>query len=71
VQSLNNAHREIALRLRRNPGLRPELPEMLAWAYPRARRDAARETPLPLTTFPEPCPWTLEQLLDEDSFPEG
>jgi hypothetical protein len=71
VQSLNHARREIALRLRRNPGLRPELPEMLAWAYPRAWRDTAQETPLPLTTFPEACPWTLEQLLDEDFFPEG
>jgi len=71
VQSINNARREMALRLKRNPCLWPELPEMLAWAYPRARKDAARETPLPLATFPEDCPWTLEQLLDEDFFPEA
>jgi hypothetical protein len=39
-------------------------------AYRRARRDAADDTGLPLATFPEACPWTVAQALDEDFWPE-
>jgi hypothetical protein len=53
------------------PTLARELPDLCTWAYPRARRDAAKETGLPLTAFPEVCPWPVEQVLDEDFFPEA
>jgi hypothetical protein len=70
VRSVNNARHEIARRLRRSPSLRPKLPQLVTWAYPDARKDAAREARLPRETFPETCPWPLEQLLDDDFFPE-
>jgi hypothetical protein len=54
-----------------NASLAGELDPLAAWAYPRARRDAAKETGLPVTTFPEACPWPLAQVLDEDFWPEG
>jgi hypothetical protein len=60
---------QIARRLRRSPGLRPELPILLADAYRDARKRAMQETALPLATFPEQCPWSLEQVLDEDFWP--
>jgi hypothetical protein len=53
------------------PSLAPELESLAAWAYPRARRDAAQETGLPLATFPEACPWPIAQVLDEDFWPEA
>jgi uncharacterized protein YPO0396 len=53
------------------PSLARELPALATAAYPRARRDAAQETGLPLTTFPEACPWPVEQVLDEDFWPES
>ena len=53
------------------PSLAPELESLVAWAYPRARRDAAQETGLPLATFPEVCPWPIEQVLDQDFWPEA
>jgi Domain of unknown function DUF29 len=65
-----DARDELNWRLTRNPSLRLKLPVSVAWAYPRARQLAARETGLPLATFPESCPWSLEQLLDEDFWPE-
>jgi hypothetical protein len=40
-------------RLDESPSLRPSMPEFIAWAYPRARRLASRETGLPIATFPE------------------
>ena len=39
--------------------------------YQDARQDAAEETGLALTVFPELCPYTLEQTLSEDFLPEG
>jgi len=57
--------------LAENPGLKPRRGELFQWAYGRARRDAMRETGLPLRTFPVTCPFTLEQALDEGFWPEG
>jgi Domain of unknown function DUF29 len=53
------------------PSLAPEMETLAAWAYPRARRDAAKETDLPLATFPEVCPWPPAQVLDADFWPEA
>ena len=69
--SLLNARAEIADRLEDYPSLRPQVPALLAAAYPRARRLAADETELPLAIFPEACPWPVDQLLDEDFWPEA
>ena len=46
------------------------LDTLLASAYPRARRQAAKDTGLPLARFPETCPWSVEQLLDQDFWPD-
>ena len=46
-----------------NPSL-PLLPKALASAYRDASLEAVAETGLPAATFPEACPWTVEQVLD-------
>ncbi|MBK1703387.1 DUF29 domain-containing protein [Halochromatium glycolicum] len=61
---------DIKLLLRESPSLKPSLPEALAASYPRARQEAADETGLPLSTFPDQPPFTLDQVLDEDYWPE-
>src|SRR5215471_12910733 len=38
--------------------------EVLADVYSRARDKAARESRRPLSTFPEECPWTYEQIMN-------
>lgn len=53
-----------------NPSLKSRLPEAMAKAWPRTRKLAHRETGLPLDTFPEACPFTLEQALDESFLPD-
>jgi hypothetical protein len=65
-----DARHELNWRLSRNLSLRSKLPVSLAWAYPRAKQLAAQDTGLPLATFPATCPWSLEQLLDEDFWPD-
>ena len=62
---------QIMLLLEESPSLRREIPGRLARHYLLARRDAARETGLLLATFPETCPWTVEQILHEGFWPEG
>ena len=48
----------------------PELEALLVRGYPRARQWASDDTHLPRDTFPEECPWSLEQVLAEDFWPE-
>jgi hypothetical protein len=52
-----------------NPSLSPLLPQALASAYRKARLEAIAETGLPGATFPEACPWTVEQALDDGFWP--
>lgn len=68
-QSIGHARLQIELILEDSHSLRAFLPEAVAWAYPRGRKEAAKETGLPLATFPEVCPWSLEQLQDESFLP--
>ncbi len=58
-----------ALCLEDNPSLRSKLPELFAKAYQLARKEAARETKPPLTTFPEAPGYSVEQTLDSDYLP--
>ena len=62
---------QLMLLLEESPTLQRELSARLARHYPLARRDAARETRLPLATFPDTCPWIIAQILDEDFWPEA
>jgi len=70
ADSIRAARTEAQGLLARFPHLRTRQETAYARAYPRACRQAARETGLPLSNFPKTCPWTLEQILDEEFWPE-
>ena len=53
-----------------NPSLRPRLEAILAKAWRLARRRAGYETGLGQDAFPEACPFTIEQALDEGFWPD-
>jgi len=44
---------------------------VLAEEYADARFSAADKTGLPLSSFPEVCPFTVTEVLDPDFWPEG
>jgi hypothetical protein len=67
--TIDDAQRLVADWLDDGRGLAELLPTLLAEAYPRARRGAAKDTSLPLATFSEACPWSIAQVLDEDFWP--
>ena len=52
--------------LRANPGLKPRQTELFHYAYADARKEAAGETGLRLDTIPDPAPFSLAQVLDEE-----
>jgi hypothetical protein len=54
-----------------SPSLRPRVATLLEQRYARARRRAIGDTQLPESLFPQACPWTIVQLLDDDFWPES
>jgi Domain of unknown function DUF29 len=68
--TVRHARHEIAKHVRRNPGLQHHPAQVFADAYAFACRLAPDATGLPPTTFPEACPWTLAQVLDEAFWPK-
>lgn len=67
--SIIEHRRRIERLLRKNPSLKPYLTTAVAEEYPSARQRAATQTRLPRATFPEACPWTVAQMLDEGFWP--
>jgi hypothetical protein len=56
--------------LKNIPSLKTHLQDSIVEAYPYAVELAVRETKLPLSTFPNQCPYVIGQLLDHEFYPE-
>jgi len=70
VATIDHQRDEIEALLLDSPSLRGELGDALGTIYPKAVRDACRETELPKTRFPESCPFGMAEILDPGFFPE-
>lgn len=71
VSTIKEQRRRIPHHLKKHPGLKGQLDNLFADAYELAAEGAADETGMPVTTFPEKCPWTVEQVLNHDFWPEA
>lgn len=67
--SIENGREEVAWIIKDSPSLKPQISTLIDEVYASARRKAGRETGLPLTVFPDECPFTLEQITG-DYWPE-
>lgn len=56
--------------LSQNPSLRSQLPSRIQDAYRKAVLLAAQETGIPKGRFPAECPYTGEQVMDGEFWPE-
>lgn len=68
--SITNTRDEIAELLKDSPSLTAILEQLVADRYAAARKRASLETGLSLGSLPDRCPFSLEQLLDEDYWPD-
>ena len=63
--SIDNGREEVVWILKDSPSLKPHVNALINEIYASARRKASRETGLPLTTFPDVCPFTVEQITSD------
>lgn len=68
--SIDEQRLQFAETLSENPSLKARLDELVIKSYRLAVIQAARETNISKTVFPEDCPWTLAQFLDEGFYPD-
>jgi hypothetical protein len=62
---------QIRRELRLSPSRIPFFDEAMQLAYPDAVHIATKETGLPLSLFPERCPYSQTQTLDDDYWPKA
>ncbi len=68
--SIREHRKRIARAFRNSPSLKPYLTEIFAECYQDARELAADETGLSLETFPEQCPFSIEETLNTEYLPD-
>ena len=64
LATIRNQRTELRKLLRDNPSLQSHMESAFSEAYQDARYEAEAETGLKIMTFPENCPYGLEQVLD-------
>ncbi len=69
--SINEQRVQILRLLKKTPSLRRELNNAINDSYSDALFLASDETSLPEITFPQNCPYTIEQLLDKTFYPNA
>ncbi|NJM00717.1 MAG: DUF29 domain-containing protein [Synechococcaceae cyanobacterium SM2_3_2] len=70
LDSITDARTQIELALEDSPSLQNYPAEQLSQSYQRARRQAAQQTELSVATFPQVCPFLLEQVLANGWLPD-
>jgi hypothetical protein len=69
LDSITDARTQIELAIADSPSLKNYLAEVIEQSYQRSRRQAAKQTEMPISVFPEECPYSVEFVLEEDWFP--
>jgi predicted nucleic acid-binding Zn-ribbon protein len=64
--SIREHRRRIQRLFSDSPSLKNHLPEILATCYLAAKKQASDETGLSILAFPEECPFSIAECLDED-----
>ncbi len=68
LSSIIEQRYQVQRQLKFSPSLKSFVAQAVVEAYPDAVKLAVKETGLPINTFPDICPYLLEQILDEDFF---
>jgi Domain of unknown function DUF29 len=71
IATIAEQRRELELVIEDSPSLRRIPQEHLPSIYRRAVKDAIKETGLAPNLFPQACPYSADQIMDDDFLPEG
>jgi predicted nucleic acid-binding Zn-ribbon protein len=64
--TIREQRRRVEKLIKENPSLKSKLPDALSEGYQNGRDRASGETDLPVETFPEECPYSLEVILKRE-----
>lgn len=70
LDSITDARTQISLAIEDSPSLKNYPADQLEQSYQRAVRQAAGQTGMSLSVFPDDCPYSLELVLEENWLPE-
>jgi hypothetical protein len=70
IYTIREQRKRSKIHLRKNPGLKSKLDEILRDAYDIAVLEAAKESGLDQKTFPSECPYTFDKIMDDEFYPE-
>jgi hypothetical protein len=70
LDSITDSRTQIELAIKDSPSLKGYAVEQVKQSYQQARSKAAKQTEIPLSMFPEECPYLLKLVLEEDWLPE-
>lgn len=68
--SIIEQRKKCKIRIKKSPSLKSKMNEILEDAYDVATSIAARETGLEGKVFPQSCPYTFEQIMDDQFYPD-
>lgn len=68
--TITHARRSVRELVEESPSFKPQLNDFFSAAYSDALDQAVEETNLPMKTFSAASPWSLEQALDADLWPQ-
>ncbi|GAO97501.1 hypothetical protein Cva_00133 [Caedimonas varicaedens] len=68
--SIRNQRKALSAVIKDNPSLKPTIPEYIKDAYKDALEGAIEETGVYKKNFPTECPYTFEQIMDDEFYPE-
>lgn len=71
IAAMREQRRKIRRLIQQNSSLKPYLPEAIAEGYESSLDSVIRETPLDYKDLPDTCPYTAEQILDNDFLPSS
>lgn len=70
IYSIKEQRKQSKIHLKDNPSLKSKLDDILIDAYDVAISKAAKETTLDEKLFPQECPYTFEQIMDDEFYPQ-
>jgi len=68
--TIEEQRRRLVDHIQENPSLKPKIPEAQTKAYRYATFRASKETGISESKFPTLCPWTFEQVMAPDFWPD-